>query len=95
MTFELATYGIVTGWLREVKLWNGFSATAGGVIAGRLVFLATVWVTMGYEGSFAAYIPAAMLPGLIAGLAQIGVLGWIARFITELNRSVNIENRPF
>lgn len=79
MTLELATYGFVTGWFRERYGWNGFGATAIGIAAGRLMFIATVWLTNGYAGQFGAYLVVAMLPGLYAAVAQVGVMGVVGK----------------
>ncbi len=86
MTLELATYGLVAGLLRERLGWNGFSSTAGAVIAGRLVFIATVWMTAGYQGAFGGYLIAAMTPGFVAGVAQVGVMGLVG---LSKDKSVN------
>jgi len=77
MTLEIATYGFVTGWLRERHLWNGFSATGMAALLGRAVFVATVFLTTGYQGAFGAYLFAALLPGFAAGVLQVGVMGFV------------------
>ena len=77
MTLELATYGLVAGLLREKLNWNGFSATAGALVAGRLVFIATIWLSAGYQGAFGAYLVAAMTPGLVVGAVQVGAMGLV------------------
>jgi len=77
MTVEIAIYGFLTGWLRERFGWNGFSATGAAVLAGRAAFVAAVFLTTGYQGAFGAYLLAAMLPGLAAGVLQVGVMGFV------------------
>lgn len=83
MTLELAAYGVVAGWLRERHGWNGFAATGAALVAGRLVFIATVWMTTGYSGPFGTYLAAAMAPGLVAGAAQAGVMGMIGNQVAR------------
>lgn len=75
MTLEIAAYGFVSGWLRERFGWNGFAATGTAVAVGRAVFIATVFLTAGYSGAFGEYLLAAMIPGIVAGVLQVGVMG--------------------
>ena len=73
MTFELAAYGLVIGWLRQ-KGWNSFAAVAVGLAAGRIIFLGVLPLTGANEVPFDQYIVAAMVPGLAAGAGQIILL---------------------
>lgn len=77
MTVELAIYGFVTGWLRERLNWNGFTATALGIVSGRVAFIATVWLTGGFNGIFGEYLVAALIPGIIAATGQVLLMGII------------------
>jgi niacin transporter len=78
MTVELALYGLLAGLLRERLRWNRFAAVAVAIAVGRLTFL-TVAVATGATGpSLPAYLQAALLPGLVAALAQIALLPLLA-----------------
>jgi len=79
MTFELAIYGLVIGWLREKQAWNSFAAVAVGLIAGRVVFLSIILMTGANEVVLGQYIITAMIPGLIAGVIQIATVPVLAR----------------
>lgn len=83
MTLELATYGLVVGWLRERRGWNGVAATAVALVVGRAVFSVAVLVGVTGLGPLPAYFAAALLPGLAAAALQVGILpfaarGWVA-----------------
>lgn len=84
MTLELATYGFLSGFLTQRWKWSGFAATAVAMAAGRAVFIATVLITGGYQGDFSAYLPAAMLPGLTAGVLQTVLLPPLAKKLESL-----------
>ncbi|MDP8241313.1 MAG: hypothetical protein P9X24_19675 [Candidatus Hatepunaea meridiana] len=79
MTFELAIYGLVIGWLREKQAWNSFAAVTVGLIAGRVVFLSIILMTGANEIVFSQYIITAMIPGLIAGVIQVATMPSLAR----------------
>ncbi len=70
MTFELAAYGLVIGWLRQ-KGWNSFAAVTVGLVAGRILFLVILLLTGANEVPFGQYLVAAMVPGLAAGVGQV------------------------
>jgi len=75
MTLEITAYGFIAGWAREKLGWNGFASVGLAAVAGRAVFIVTIFLTVGYSGMFKEYIIAAMTPGLVAGAAQTGVMG--------------------
>ncbi len=84
MTIELACYGLVAGWCREQLKWNAFLSTAVALVIGRIVFVAFVVFAGSVSQPFAAYMAAAMLPGVFAAIAQIITLPliagwWVAR----------------
>jgi hypothetical protein len=73
MTLELATYGLLAGFLCERLKFGRFVSMAIALVAGRLVFIATV-LALGSVVFNNQYIQAAMLPGLIAAALQIAIL---------------------
>ena len=83
MTFELVVYGLIIGWLREVKGWNSFAAVATGLVAGRIIFLCIILLTGANEVPFREYLIAAMLPGLVAAVLQVGVLPMLSKVLTK------------
>lgn len=78
MTFELAAYGAIAGFVVQVLQRGRFEAALASVIGGRLVFLAVMVVTGAITTAFPVYLQAAMLPGLPAAVAQIVLLPLIA-----------------
>lgn len=80
MSVELAAYGAVTGFCRESLRLNGFVSVLVGLLVGRVVFVATVVIAGSVSQPLAAYLQAAMLPGIIAALAQMVTLPFIARW---------------
>ncbi len=80
MTVELAVYGFAAGWLREKAGWNGFAAVAVALVAGRLFFLVSIFLTGVNEVPFGHYVIAAMMPGLVAGAAQLVSLPLLAKY---------------
>ena len=83
MTFELAVYGLVIGWLREVKGWNSFAAAAAGLATGRIIFLCIILLTGANEVPFREYLIVAMVPGLVAAALQVGVLPMLSGVLTK------------
>ncbi len=77
MTLELAAYGFVAGWFRERLGWNAFGATAMGILAGRALFIAAIWLTNGYTGLFGEYLIMALMPGIYAAAVQVGIIGMV------------------
>jgi hypothetical protein len=86
MTIELFTYGIIAGFLRENFKLNAFVSVAAALIAGRILFVISVLSFGSVSGSIPSYIQTAMLPGLAAGLAQIIILPFIAKWWVEKER---------
>ena len=78
MTVELAAYGFLAGWLRQSLRWNGFASAAAALVGGRLVFLALAWATGATAPAFLAYLQRAVVPGLLAGGAQLLLLPLLA-----------------
>lgn len=86
MTIELAAYGLVTGFCREQLKWNAFLSTAFALILGRAIFLAFVMIAGSVSQAFGAYVTAAMLPGIIAAIAQILTLPLLAGWWVKRSR---------
>ncbi|MBX7054620.1 MAG: ECF transporter S component [Pyrinomonadaceae bacterium] len=78
MTVELAVYGFLAGFFREKLRLNVFLATALALIGGRLVFIASAYITNVSPLPFPEYLQAAMLPGMIGAAAQLVLLPIIA-----------------
>ncbi len=78
MTLELAAYGCIAGFFVEVLGRGRFQAALAAVIGGRLVFLAVMVLTGAITTSLSTYLQAAMVPGLVAALAQVVLLPLLA-----------------
>jgi riboflavin transporter FmnP len=78
MTFELAAYGAIAGFMVQVLQRGRVEAALASVIGGRLVFLAVMVATGAITTAFPVYLQAAMLPGLAAAVAQVVLLPLIA-----------------
>ena len=84
MMFELAVYGLVSGFLyRKLprhKLWSLYVALIGAMIAGRLVWGAVKWLLLGLGGTtftlkmFLAGAIVNAVPGIILHLALVPAL---------------------
>lgn len=94
MSFELATYGFVAGWLYRVLPRNRLSvyvSLIAAMIAGRLVWGAVMFVCMGCDtGKFgvAVFLAASVtnaIPGIILQLILIPILVITLRKYTDLN----------
>ena len=84
MTFELAAYGFIAGYFVEVLQRGRLQAAVASVIGGRVAFLAVMVVTGAITTSLPAYLQAAMVPGLVAAVAQVLLLpplaqAWVSR----------------
>lgn len=77
MTLELATYGLLAGYLCEQLKLGRFVSMAIALVAGRLVFVAAV-LALGSVVFNGQYIQAAILPGLVAAALQIAILPILA-----------------
>ena len=84
MTFELAVYGLVIGYLREKRGWNSFGAVAMGLIAGRIVFLGMILLTGANEVVFGQYLLAAMAPGIVAAVGMVVMLPLVAKRLVSV-----------
>lgn len=78
MTFELAAYGAIAGFMVQALQRGRVEAALASVIGGRLVFLAVMVTTGTITTALPAYLQAAMLPGLPAALAQVVLLPLVA-----------------
>ena len=74
MTLELATYGFVAGFARQILRLSAFASTAVALGAGRLVFLMLAVATGAAVPSFSTYLWVALVPGLLAASAQLLLL---------------------
>jgi riboflavin transporter FmnP len=84
MTLELAAYGCIAGYFVEVLQRGRLQAALASVIGGRLVFLAVMVFSGAISTSLPVYLQAAMVPGLVAAVAQVLLLPalahvWVAR----------------
>lgn len=78
MSAELATYGLLAGFFREVLKLNVFLATGLALLVGRMIFIVVASATGAYTTSLAEYLRVAVAPGAWAGIAQLLVLPVIA-----------------
>lgn len=88
MSFELATYGVVSGLLSRAlprKKWSVYAALLGAMVAGRLVWGAARFLCAGLDPSafgFAAFFAGAVttaIPGILVQLVLIPVLVFALR----------------
>lgn len=87
MSVELAAYGLLAGFARQVLGMNWFASCAIALIGGRIVFLASVLTLGSVSQPFGEYLMAAMLPGIPAAIAQLVVLSMAAKWCVERNSS--------
>jgi hypothetical protein len=80
MTVELAVYGFVSGYLREKVRLNIFASIAIALLLGRVSFMITVLFQADIATNYFQYLKSAMIPGLIAAVAQVLILPFIARW---------------
>ncbi|HTY39132.1 MAG TPA: ECF transporter S component [Bacteroidota bacterium] len=78
MTFELLTYGLVAGILRERLSLNAFLSAGIALIAGRIVFVLSVLVFGGAGTGTIQYFQSALTPGLVGALCQAVALPFVA-----------------
>lgn len=74
MTLELGVYGLAAGAARQAWRLGGVASMLVALLAGRLVFVATALATGAAVPGVAAYLQAALLPGLPAAIAQLLLL---------------------
>jgi hypothetical protein len=86
MTLELCTYGLAAGFLREKNGLNPWLSVALALVAGRIVVIASVTVGNAVVANLAGYFQASLLPGLVAGVAQIVLLPALANWWTSKER---------
>lgn len=86
MTFELAAYGFIAGFMIEVLGRGRLQAALAAVIGGRVVFLAVMVFTGAITTALPTYLQAAMLPGLPAALAQVVLLPLLANYWVKKER---------
>ena len=77
----------IAGYFVEVLQRGRLQAALAAVIGGRVVFLAVMVFTGAISTSLPAYLQAAMLPGLLAALAQVVLLPLLAHvWVTRAHR---------
>ena len=83
MTFELATYGVLSGWLYRLlprKPWSIYVSLLVAMIGGRLVWGAARFALAGLSGSefpFSAFLAGAVtgaIPGVVLHIVLIPLL---------------------
>ena len=83
MAFELATYGLISGWLHNKlpnKIVNVYISLLGAMVSGRLVWGIIMFCCMGFDASkfgLSAFLTGAVLnavPGIIVQIVLIPVL---------------------
>jgi len=83
MTFELATYGVLSGWLYRLlprKPWSIYVSLLVAMIGGRLVWGAARFALAGLSGSefpFSAFLAGAVtgaIPGIVLHIVLIPLL---------------------
>jgi hypothetical protein len=83
MTAELAAYGALAGFAREVLHRGRLESTLAALLGGRVLFVGVMLASGAMAGPLADYVRSALLPGLPAALAQALLLpplaGWWVR----------------
>ena len=83
MTFELATYGVLSGWLYRLlprKPWSIYVSLLVAMLGGRLVWGAARFVLAGLSGSefpFSAFLAGAVtgaVPGIVLHIVLIPLI---------------------
>lgn len=83
MTFELATYGVLSGWLYRLlprKPWSIYVSLLAAMLGGRLVWGAARFALAGLSGSefpFSAFLAGAVtgaIPGIVLHIVLIPLL---------------------
>jgi hypothetical protein len=80
MTVELGAYGLMAGYARQMWRLAGAASIALAIIAGRLIFVAVALATGAVTPTILGYLGAALLPGLLAAVAQVVTLPLVARW---------------
>lgn len=86
MTVELLTYGLVTGFLREIVRLNPFFSVAIALLLGRIVFIVSVFLSNSVTTNHLEYFQAALTPGIIAAISQIALLPFLAKWWVRQER---------
>ena len=86
MTLELLIYGLVTGFLREQTRLSSFLSVTVALVAGRIVFVASLLLGNVVTADHSAYFRAALLPGLVAALCQIAFLPLLGKWWVRQER---------
>lgn len=86
MTLELVTYGLLTGFLRERTKLSPFLSVAIALLAGRIVFIASVLFGNVVITNHLEYFQAALLPGVVAALCQIALLPLLSKWWVKQER---------
>jgi uncharacterized membrane protein len=79
MTAELFTYGAITGLARERLNLNAFTSIAIALISGRIIYIFTFLIFSGGL-NIPGYLESALLPGIVAGVLQIILIPFAAKF---------------
>lgn len=83
MTVELAAYGCLAGFVREVLHRGRLESAAAALVGGRILFVGMVLATGVSVDPIAEYVRGALMPGLPAAIAQALLLpplaGWWVR----------------
>jgi uncharacterized membrane protein len=87
MILELAVYGMVTGFLREVLRFNPFASIAIALFLGRAVFVLSVLFGSNIiNTTYLEYFQVALFPGAAAAIFQIILLPLIAKWWIDKER---------
>jgi hypothetical protein len=79
MTAELFTYGAVTGLAKEKLNINAFASIAIALISGRIVYIFSIYISSSGL-NIPGYLESALLPGIVAGILQIALIPFVAKF---------------
>lgn len=87
MTVELFVYGAVAGYAREALGFNRVISSGLALLTGRAVFIGAALLTGAALPDLGGYLRAAVLPGLLAAVAQLLLLPVAARLWVQRGAS--------
>jgi len=88
MTFELAAYGFVAGWLFENKNLSSWLSVSISLIVGRIIFILSIFILSIEASHQGEYLFAALMPGIIAAIGQIILLPLAAKWWVKKEQKI-------
>lgn len=95
MSFELAAYGFVTGYLYKYKNYNIYSALIPAMIVGRLISGIATYILLSFGGKvfiLNAFLGAAFIKSIWGIIIQIMFIPMIVKLLEKGRRVVGIDD---